>query len=132
MEKETYIKQIREACILANPSILDLKFGCEILYIDVRVRYIGMIEDYYEILPTVNGNNMAHPSECVILGRPIHLSDVLLAIPDNYIEIRLSKPIVLLVNHDKKTNTQWNLHSDSLEDQSLETLAFISSLLTTK
>ena len=28
--KQKYIENIRQACIASNPSILDLKFGCEV------------------------------------------------------------------------------------------------------
>lgn len=59
------------------------------------------------------------------------LADILLTIPDNYIEIRLSKPFVLFINHQKKTDVYWNL-KDSLHEQSDETLQFIADLLPPK
>lgn len=132
----TNLEIIKSACVRVNPSIMELGFGCELLYGDVRTRFMCHFDkEYYEIFPTVNGNNTVYHTEIIILGRPIRLADVLLAIyrsgsvphkegtttGENY-----WKAIVDVVANAKKG---WNLLKDNLEDQSPETLQFIADLL---
>ncbi|HEC32990.1 MAG TPA: hypothetical protein ENI63_01890 [Candidatus Kaiserbacteria bacterium] len=82
----TKLKTIRKACIKANESILDLKFGCEVLYKHNLYRLINQGESsrgkkWYTFLDVktdlIIGDDIKLDE---IIGCPITLSDVLLAI----------------------------------------------------
>lgn len=73
-----------------------------------------------------------------ILGRPIRLADVLLAIDKKYINSSSnnhfrSKFEIINASYEDgsfKHDAYWNLRNDSLTEQSPETIEFISNLLT--
>lgn len=160
--KQNYI---REKCIAANPSIMDLVFGCEVrikigddLYDSIgKVEYAcgkcqkhkfykncsddcyseGRIDDAVSVLV----DDEEEPKEYVLLqdgkdfeiiGRPIRLADVLLAIGrrsdtwnisgDGYFNI-------LDVAQNWQRKASWNLRADSLSDQEPEIIDFIYELL---
>lgn len=167
MEK---IETIRKACIKANPSIKDLVFGCEVMmkwgdyHGDVAtVEYVcgkckkhklskncnedcyfdGNIEDAISVVHSPEDE----PKEWILLeadydiiGRPIRLADVLLAIKDNTIGIhksamnngtyawfiKLHEPNGLQF---KATGKLWHLLKDDLTQQSDETIDFLYELL---
>jgi hypothetical protein len=115
---------IREKCIAANPEIVELKFGCEFENVKTGARFI---------IPTNGYPNDNHK----ILGRPIRLADVLLAIENANGNIELAtygEP--LHIGHYEKPEREgyyskayWNLRADDLEKQSEETISFLYELL---
>lgn len=148
MTKEQNIETIRQACIKANPEIVELKFGCRIedfMYGQAVIvgieKYKGESDCYYQFydkIPEPKLNLSPQNFNWTIIGRPIRLADVLLVIPENH---SLSIGILgyfenwILVEGDTYKlkhfkGIKWNLLKDSLEEQSEETLTFISNLLT--
>lgn len=148
--KQQYIDKIREACIKANPEIMELKFGCEVKIIKDSENIVprGQVRDF--VFESVNGHtiictsydgvsNPKNPRGVIIhkagtklkaVGRPIQLADVLLAIQNK----KFGQPIYKVGGLAKGGSliideVHWKLRS-SLEDQSEETLKFISELLT--
>lgn len=118
----TNLDKIKEACIKANPEIMELKVGCEVMYGDdlkepckVTLGNPYIVENN-EVFNPWNRDDTSDLFE--ILGRPIRLADVLLVIFQAQ-QQRETVKIVLF----------WNLKDDNLEHQSEETLAFIASLL---
>lgn len=142
---ETNIEIIRKACIAANPSILDLTFGCEVIpkqgelsgivikvfennTVDVICR--KEIEEQKAVI-TLEGCPV---ERLEILGRPITLPDVLLAM--NKIDaygVGSDGRFILGTEWVKEKNglfaMTWNL-TKSLEDQSPECLSFLAELFT--
>lgn len=58
------------------------------------------------------------------------LADVLLAMRDNWVEIRLSVPFVLFVQtYPNHATAKWDCRQDDLIEQDEETLAFLADLL---
>lgn len=139
------IKYITERCIAANPSILDLVFGCEIIckydYAKIYSENI-MLDDvgdkYVNVSPTLQGNDMIYidDNNFEIIGREIRLADVLLAINNRGEQIigwHMSTTghfYKTLMNGSHIAQSEsWNLLSDSLSSQSPETIAFLYELL---
>lgn len=138
---------IREACIKANPSIKDLVFGCQI---KVEKGIATIYEANDQVIEAVQldkpeiGYRWAvnKPRETVndfeIIGRPIRLADVLLAV-----KLFGRKRVPWMVDemgffwardNDKKViffglEKQWDLFKDDLTQQSEETIDFIYELL---
>lgn len=83
------IQEIKEKCIEANKSILDLKFGCEV---EVKnKRYLctgGTFKDAFDVefIQVVRGDKMIHFSReyFEIIGRPIRLDDCALIVKDKH------------------------------------------------
>src|SRR4051812_7937637 len=83
-----HLEKIRAACIAANPSIMELKFGCEVLFKNnfgnyegiFAGKYNGKLLFYYQF-GIKDGQLGKHYAESdkdfEILGRPIRLADVL-------------------------------------------------------
>lgn len=151
--KQEYIQTIRKACIEANSSILDLKFGCELQRPNSNRNY-KVIEDIgwganpdKVWINSVPFGSMELPieiekkklvdkngDEWKILGRPITISDVLISLRSNR-----KAPIGIDINgyfldcDDNMENLEileinWNLLK-SLEDQEESTLEFIANIL---
>lgn len=137
---------IREACIKANPEIMELKFGCQIHFIQQTWVFAGFgredgltymltkteLEDGKGVFTTIKDHSEGRYE---ILGRPIHLADVLLAIE------KLSKDVNILVDSQGSIyvgglvnwqiikNVSWNLLQDDLSKQSEELKSFVANLL---
>lgn len=138
------LKKIRESCIEANPGIMELKFGCQILFEDkiytiARESSRGTFQAWYNDYTYAEFKISVEDSK-QILGRPIRLADVLLALEDNVKESTTffaafyNKKFLLcfrlfMPNPDLVHETEWNLKDDNLEHQSEETINFIASLL---
>lgn len=120
------IKEIRQACIKANPEILSEKC-CG------------------HCLGTGNAEAFGEEGECAecdlgiitdksskILGRPIRLADVLIPLAR---KLGAHRPTInytidkIIFNGGAPWNPSWNLLKDSLSDQSEETVNFIYELL---
>jgi hypothetical protein len=131
-------EEIRAACIASNPEIVELKFGCDIRFAltegggslaTVLFRYDG---DYVTASYAKFHNNKAgmvsrHLNKIEIIGRPIRLSDVLLALKEYTDASDTGKRI-----NTERIVKRWNLRTDDLEAQSSETLSFIHSLICPK
>lgn len=123
---QEHIKKIREAVIKANPSILDLELGCE-----------------YE--SCLDGAKMKWIDDQTsrdigkIIGRPIRLADVLLAINQvlgiNNVAIEEYGVFMQTDNegwgeiHDNDKRVKWILKDDNLENQSEDCINFLYQLL---
>jgi hypothetical protein len=145
LEKYNYIKQ---KCVEANGSILDLKFGCKVLTLPM---YAGISEDEEfectvrrtideRILVDERANTISIYSITKILGREIRLADILLALRKTrppyriLIDTEISGNSILIgVKEDKIKNfVEWNLLNDSLswhKDNAPETIDFLYEIL---
>lgn len=144
--REQNIETIRKACIAANPEIVELKLGCEVIATHSEIGvWRGLLGH-----PKRTGNawqcGEKQPQEMMgtifihrvnireIIGRPIRCADVLNVILE---ESRYKLPHELdgLTRHQWRNERwievlyEWNLPKDNLTDQSDETLAFLASLL---
>lgn len=126
------LKLIQEKIVETVPEILEAKLGCEMLWQGEKFIFIsegmaGLYTIFNERCHAVH----ATPNKCVILGRPIRLSDVLTTLRGKNIEWgTFSKIIVVLCcGGNRAAGKPWNLRKDSLDDQSPETLQFIHSIL---
>lgn len=142
--KQQLIQAITEACVKANPGILDLKFGCR-FQLKKGTKVVQYIYDtsWYEddgLIKCRDNEDLYDESwTAKIIGREIGLPDVLLAIGKlgfiSYKEGgRSSSENVSVDTKGRVMNENgmilfnWNLLK-TLEDQSLPTLEFITSLL---
>lgn len=152
MTRATALRAVREAVIKAVPEILELKFGCVVnnflkgTAVILKVhKYEGESDcydvAYYELPEMVVERTPFNNWE--ILGRPITLADVLLAIgfvqkrSSYYCEVGTgrfikSKKIDLDTSKDTDTGIYWNLRKDSIEEQEDSTLSFLAELLDKK
>lgn len=121
MSIQEKISYIRQKAIEANPSILDLVFGCEgedvngiwrMAHHNWEAKEPG--KDWFSIFP---------PEK--IIGRPIRLADVL-NLPDSFTDKYSNKENKELL---WKLCANWNLLQDDLTLQSQETIDFLYSLL---
>ena len=84
--KQDYIKTIKEACIKANPEIMELKFGCEVkIFGGENTKIVQNIDNKFLL-----SNGKFHYGEIrnkdnyeEILGRPITLEDILICLYKN-------------------------------------------------
>lgn len=146
-------QKIKEACIKANPEIMELKFGCEVIvnlsYTDKHAMITRCLDTQKQMfqwieLPWqeagIKPEYCTDKSKMEILGRPIHLADVLLAIDKTddswsmscfgYFEqwkVETDKPDIYKLY---QPNIKWNLRKDSLSDQTEQTKQFLAELLT--
>jgi len=86
MIRQRNIEIIRQACIKANPKIMELKPGC---YVRDFFKGIGIMlaaekdffqRDCYDIVAILSSFGSSCVAICEILGRPIRLADALLAL----------------------------------------------------
>lgn len=117
------LEQLKKKIQEANPEIMEVKFGCEI-----RTPFTTYVIGKH----TPDKENVIE-----ILGRPIRLADVLLALENEYQAQDKSYAVdgegtFIFVNKDVEmtwVNGSWNLKSDSLDKQSPETINFLMELL---
>lgn len=142
------LQKLKEVIQKANPEIMELKFGCEV---EVKT-YSGNVTKVIYLDEGGSGVYVSHPSLKSktaffekfdysiagfkkyilkeILGRPIRLADVLLAIKaDVYIDSDGFFLIMLDDNDVRKVGAKWNLQKNNLDDQSPETIKFLLDLL---
>lgn len=145
MTRDTALGIIREACIKANPEIVKLDWGCQYRTFNRFLRVAESLmtpmdgsKDLYEYRNAEGRNFAVQIKE--IIGRPIRLADVLLAIGGSPLhqasEFRVngSRGIAEFKIWGIATDTfqgwfSWNLRADSLEEQSDEVLSFLGELL---
>lgn len=130
------IAAIRAKCIEANPSILDLVFGCEINVSNDLGEYVGeFLNAHYIQFKKYPVPQILNKNECPnfeIIGRPIRLADVLSAIKQGTsYAVDARGEFVKFENDDdyEDLGVKWNLRNDDLTKQSPETINFIYNLL---
>lgn len=95
MNKQGEIETIRQACIKANPEIMELKFGCRILAGGLLSDTGFIIRPYTEFgnekenkylywNDSINEARILREKDFEILGREIRLADVLLALDKKF------------------------------------------------
>lgn len=145
------LKIITDACIKANPSIKDLVFGCDTDQGKITSVFESQGSYGYATIPYITNWNGTTGQATArwyskenlgkILGRPITLADVLLALSDvGYVTIDSDGCFVEIVKagnkdwkkfNDPKFGLQglgWDL-KETIENQSEETLEFLATLL---
>jgi len=134
--KQTNLEIIRQACIKANPEIMELKFGCILEYPDDSpIIFVSPEneEDHMTGLYTKN-NTITKIEDLVdykIVGRPIRLSDIIFTLYKNkkaqYFGGMLDNNSIYFANR-----ISWDLLHDDLNLQSEPTKKFIANLLKKK
>ena len=148
MTHEETIKRIQSLV----PSVMALDFGCEFLYEEKKYIYTNntcmmteLHQGCYSIF-VATPKGFARSSDTIeinenypikILGKPITLAVVLLAISKNRKQGN-NKHVVIVADNGFMEDTdmnnynrvQWNLSKDNFNDQSEETKGFIGGLLT--
>lgn len=138
------IETIREACIKANPDIVYLKRGCELI---LKEEHKGGSK-HTVLVDEKNGVMWADAGMVIIqiwgddikeiIGRPIRLADVLHGIQTKIAKqwLDTSNPLETLGKwqpHLEKTGLEiikkWRLLEDDLTQQSDETIDFLYNLL---
>lgn len=144
------IEIIRKACIRANPSIMKLGLECEVMvtwggirtgFFNEPIKAVVVLVEKDQkgirvLLSTGTFVKKFSPRNLHIIGRPIRLSDVLLAIGDQGL-VSMSIHIVgdlrsvsfIWEPIGQMKHMTWNLLDDDLSHQSKETIEFIASLL---
>ena len=137
---ENYEKLI-EVIQQANPEIMELKFGCQIGNSkNIPLMYVGKSNGQHALALKKNREDamlLVDNLNAPILGRPIRLADVLLAIAEKDKRLLLTRvePITILKGGYKATNMEYlifvllNLKDDNLDHQSDETKQFLIDLL---
>lgn len=109
---------IREKCIEANPEIVELEFGCEVKEKDSGEQFFIADRDDMDLMPDAYE----------IIGRPIRLADVLLAIPFKA-NMGIYADGTFIKRSAGDTGYEWNLKDNNLEKQSKKTIDFIYNIL---
>lgn len=146
----THLEQIRQACIKANSEIVELKFGCEFRYFEGLNRYghrrtptvkylcLNTQDEIVAYLVSPANTRLEIKKDDIeeILGRPIRLADVLLAISkadeNNHNKIWMKSDGRIVANFETKSLksvVDWDLLKDDLTQQSETTIDFIHSIL---
>lgn len=160
MTTEKY-EQLRQKIIEANPEIMELKFGCEFIAPDKErgriIYYSGEFNDsamvrmisvkhpkfpslltkLYHSIPAIRYSPRHKFSDLnlQIIGRPIRLADVLLAIEQlPFFNLLVTKTdnnltVVERLLGGSIFNGYWNLRDDNLDNQSDECKEFLYKLL---
>jgi len=144
------LTRVREAVIQAVPEILELKEGCEVriwrknntepwsatvILPCVGIGYWYCVA-FHDTFPKIGKITTFHQSKdrIKILGRPICLADVLLAIGPSTKNrgpvYCTSEGVLIDFNNREEGGAIWNLHEDDLSKQSPECIEFLASLLT--
>lgn len=135
---------IKKACIAANPSIMELRPGIEILYapnteFESKAIYLGLAKTRknHTTCWIKNDGSPAIEVKLIdtqILGRPIRLADVLGTIGQLFgvtrsLEIHTQGYGFYMREKDINEFVRYEMLKDSLQEQSEETLEFLANLL---
>lgn len=147
--KQEKIESIRKACIAANPSILDLEFGCAVKFdyeeLDGSITDDIIVDNFVSGLKTANNsifyffnkgieesdfNRTWERQKKEIIGRKIRLADVLHMIEKKLVQDRMP----LKPHWDAQHNLlcTYNLLKDDLTLQDEATIDFIYQLIESK
>lgn len=107
-------EKLRQVIIAANPEIMELDTGC-VVQSDNRAYLVG-------------SSDVHMLSQFKIIGRPIRLADVLLAIEKHGLNDQIEYHNILF-DLLVKNESLWNLRNDNLDHQSDETKQFLINLL---
>lgn len=123
---------VRQAVIRAVPSVMELKMGCEVRIFESEKKWLVVCLEN-DSIKTLSGNSTqnTHISDITeIIGRPITLADVLVAIDSTNIVIDAKGEFVKFVNPDAPDDTGifWDLSQD-FDHQSEEFYQFAWELL---
>ena len=145
------IDKLKEVIQKANPEIMELKFGCDVMAAKPSGLFQATIIEQIGLLFVVwfwdsEGDVKNFTKESLkILGRPIRLADVLIALSKK----KRDYEIAITANMDVgdfleiqsqledgevtylSANISWNLQKDNLDDQTKETKKFLTDLLIT-
>jgi len=136
------MKKLKEAIQKANPSIMNLEFGCVILEnTGLEVIFMGKNNEEEDTYTGVNKSNnlLTSPLRLYIkdikeiIGRPITLADVLIALEKQFKNKKIQFSITakdILFSEPILENEiiAWNLKED-LGGQSPETIKLLTKLL---
>lgn len=138
----TSLERVREAVVKAVPEIMELKFGCDVLIEGIKWKYVGDWQGVITVFNEEEGDGCASRSHIErVIGRPITLADVLMAMKD--IELEVGSLEFLLYGSFARVEygadgtrkvvayCLWDL-SLPLDGQSPETIAFLHSILCQK
>ena len=126
MTRKQDIETIRKACIEANPSIMELGFGCIILIGNKYRTIFKVMPEHVYIDKSLYGSwTVPRESGFETIGRNITLSDCLLALRIDEID----SPEMLDALNIETICLMWNKHEDRLESQSDDTLSALARLL---
>lgn len=133
MRNDQIIK-IRNACIIANPSIMDVGSGC-MIRVSGKLRTIikSGSGSFYLDRSLYGSQTIKKHSEFDILGRQIHAGDLMCALMHRYNQISESLGFLLQDEKDDLRDglvtiaCQWN-HSEILESQSDDSIRNIAML----
>lgn len=135
------LKQLREAIVKVVPGIMELEFGCEVFFIERKWLFAGFGKEKGTTMMLTDGKfpstayttaRFDKESTYEILGRPIRLSDVLVAIQkssycDGYAEYEAVSE--LCWGGNQYLIRKWNLLQDDLNLQDEPTIHFLHSIL---
>lgn len=139
MTKQEQIELIKQKCVEANQSIMDLVFGCEIKRKGATKRelFVGDFADTMSIV-RIDDNGAYLPfevpkppmsQEFEIIGRDIRLADVFNALGNKVYNILDDEPQNYPMTNLDAIVSGYNLLKDNLNDQSDECVEFIYNLL---
>ncbi len=135
------LQKVKEKIVSLIPEIMALEFGCEVEVQGIRqdnpgCEYDVVVDQRIKDGKITLGYFGAVPLDSIkILGRPIALSDVLLAIRKFGNEIIVIREDGDFLRYDTDSGTYisfgmyWEFLSDSLDDQSPETIQFLFDIL---
>jgi len=132
MTHEETIKRIQELV----PSVMELEFGCVVetnifpsYPCHFRLCYKTWKSDILVCENNEEGQALLSMNDCTILGKPITLAVVMLAIEVKYRGDLFETVASNAWFHFGSTRGFWNLSKDNFNDQSEETKTFIGGLL---
>lgn len=125
------LEEVRAAIIKAVPEIVELKFGC--VYVDKKglghcITIPTMTRTGF-ILQNTEGGFVRHEEIKSVTGRPIRLTDVLVAIDQRFRGDNFATVATNGWFHFGRKRALWNLRTDDLSQQSSECIDFIHSIL---
>lgn len=138
MTQEELIKSITEKCVEANPGIMELKFGCRVIYNKNPWIVVGEDATHFSMADNFSRCAMRKTEKYLtILGREPTLSDVLMTLDHLGKLIRIDTEGFFYTweiedAREGKRYCNSSIHWDlkqNLSGQTLECLTFIHSLL---
>lgn len=134
---DTKYEQLKKAIQKANPEIMELKFGCEITLKSsfdretVQHKMVLQMSGEHVFFDNFSQIGKIRSRDIVeIIGRPIRLADVLLALRGkNYQKMFPVEDFGIRADCPAIWRSIWNLKDDNLDNQPEETKQFLCDLL---
>jgi hypothetical protein len=121
-------ERLKQVIAEANPEIMELKFGCQLKDKEGTWKFVGPVTfatgEYISVWRDQSGLGKGRLEEFKVLGRPIRLADVLLALGKRQYEVSFNE-----ASNTERVVEAWNLKDDNLDNQSKETKQFLIELL---